>query len=246
MTDQRSIDHLDDNEMAAFIDGALTGPARAQVESHLANCPSCRSMLAIYLRAASKMAPAFQPVAPPYQVPSRLFALILNVRPLWALPLAAGLIVAIIAAVLLLSVTEPPPPSQVTSAPSSTSPATDQPSSRPTESPEAQVPSSKTSTPEIKTKPKPRRTPEIREPDETLLARRGGRKIIDNKTFRFRGGIWIDTEYEAARELPLIEAKRDSPAYRELLAQHPTLARYAEVGQNVIIVLQGKAYKLTL
>ncbi|HXF04495.1 MAG TPA: hypothetical protein VNM72_03665 [Blastocatellia bacterium] len=45
--------------------------------------------------------------------------------------------------------------------------------------------------------------------------------------FRFQNDVRIDTEYEPARELPLVEVKK-SPVYNELLAANP--ARYVEVG----------------
>lgn len=57
--------------------------------------------------------------------------------------------------------------------------------------------------------------------------RRGARKIVGNMEFRFQNDVRIDTEYEPARELPLVEVKK-SPVYNELLAANP--ARYVEVG----------------
>lgn len=238
--------HPDENEMAAFIEGALIGTARTQVESHLAVCQVCRSVLTEYVRAASQMEPAFQAAADKGETALHLFGLRLRWRPAWALPLAAGLIVAITATALVLLVKKSGPAPEVTSTSPSSAPSADQALPKPPQPGEPKAPT--LTPPEVeaqKGETRPRRTPRVPEPDETLLARRGGRKIVGNKEFRFRSGVWIDTEYKAARELPLIEVKKGSPIYNELLAEKPALARYAEVGPSVIVVFEGKTYKFT-
>lgn len=238
--------HPDENEMAAFIEGALIGRARTQLESHLAVCQECRSVVADYVRVASQMEPTFQPAAGKEKTLLQLFGIGLRWRPAWALPLVAGLVVAVTATALVLLVKKSGPAPEVTSTSPSSAPSADQALPKPSQPSEPQAPP--LTPPEVeaqKPETRPRRTPRISELDETLLARRGARKIVGNKEFRFRNGVWIDTEYETARELPLIEVKKGSPIYNELLAEKSTLARYAEVGPSVIVVFEGKAYKFT-
>lgn len=49
----------DENEMAALVEGARIGTARSQVESHMAGCQECQSVVAEYLRAASQWSRPF-------------------------------------------------------------------------------------------------------------------------------------------------------------------------------------------
>lgn len=81
--------------------------------------------------------------------------------------------------------------------------------------------------------------------DESYLAQRGGKKVIDAKTFGFRNGIWIDQDYESAGKPAFVEVSRSSAAFTELVAAKPALRRYAEAGRVVVVFLDKKAYKFT-
>jgi hypothetical protein len=75
---------------------------------------------------------------------------------------------------------------------------------------------------------------------ETLLK-------IGNKRFKLSGGAWIDDEYEADKDLPLIVVVRDSALYKELISGSGEMKLYLTSipnGQGAIIVYKGKVYKL--
>jgi Ca-activated chloride channel family protein len=71
----------------------------------------------------------------------------------------------------------------------------------------------------------------------------GGIKVVANKAFVLREGIWTDTVYDP-QKMQVTQVAFGSPAYFELLAQHPQWGRYFAVGDRVIVVLDGVAYRV--
>jgi Ca-activated chloride channel family protein len=67
-------------------------------------------------------------------------------------------------------------------------------------------------------------------------------KLVANKAFVLREGIWIDTAYDPQHTSPT-RLQFGSPTYFELLASHPQWARYFAVGEQVIVVLDGVVYQ---
>mgnify|MGYP005843260401 FL=1 len=67
---------------------------------------------------------------------------------------------------------------------------------------------------------------------------------VNAKTFVFRDGVWIDTEYDPEAYTPVqIEAFSDE--YFDLVAEHPELGDYFALGERVIVVFEGVAYEVT-
>lgn len=242
MTNLDKASHLDENELAAFIAGTLRAPARESVESHLADCSECRSVLALYSMAASRMEPVSQAELTRRRGSLPWSGLFRSFQTAWALPLAAGLLLAMTTTALIVLLSRPSQPSLVKSPQPAPASTTDQQTPEPLQQPQVSKDSTVQPQPgKAKTQP----TPHLPDFDNTLLARRGGRKIIAGKTFLFRNGIWIDGEYQASNGLPLVEIKKSSPDYDRLVAEEPSLVHYAEAGPSVIVVLSGKAYKFT-
>jgi Ca-activated chloride channel homolog len=65
-------------------------------------------------------------------------------------------------------------------------------------------------------------------------------KTVGNKTFLYRNSGWVDTQYVSS--LPVEEILYASERYQQLLSQHPEWGRYLALGQDVTVVLEGKAY----
>ncbi|MHB1357821.1 MAG: VIT domain-containing protein [Anaerolineae bacterium] len=65
-------------------------------------------------------------------------------------------------------------------------------------------------------------------------------QTVGDKTFLFRDGVWVDTQYKST--LPSKEIVFASERYLQLLSQNPEWGRYLALGQNVIVVLDGNAY----
>ncbi len=65
------------------------------------------------------------------------------------------------------------------------------------------------------------------------------------KTFYLRDGIWTDAEYKAEARLPETTVKFSSDEYFALLKQKPQLADFFALGEQVIVVLEGRIYRVT-
>jgi len=69
----------DREEIGAFMDGELEGAARAELESHLSTCASCRAEVAAHDRLASAFS-ALAPVTPPGDFEARFWARVARER----------------------------------------------------------------------------------------------------------------------------------------------------------------------
>ncbi|HMM78980.1 MAG TPA: hypothetical protein PKC65_03045 [Pyrinomonadaceae bacterium] len=63
--------HIDADQLAAFLEGALPSTARANVIAHTANCDACRAIFATAVDLNQQLVPAELPVAAPVFVPKR-------------------------------------------------------------------------------------------------------------------------------------------------------------------------------
>ncbi len=68
---------------------------------------------------------------------------------------------------------------------------------------------------------------------------------VRDKTFVFRDGTWIDTEYAADTMTPE-QVVFLSDAYFDLVAQHTELGDYFALGEQVIVVLDGAVYQVVV
>ena len=67
-----------------------------------------------------------------------------------------------------------------------------------------------------------------------------------SKTFYLQDGVWIDSEYKPEAKLPETVLTFGSDAYFDLLKQKPKLAEYFSLGQQVLVVFEGRVYKVNL
>jgi hypothetical protein len=66
---------------------------------------------------------------------------------------------------------------------------------------------------------------------------------VGNKTFVYRDGIWIDTQYSEERyEIERVTFAGDT--YFELLSAAPELGRYLALGPRVLVVFGERAYEI--
>ena len=78
-------DHVDEESLAMFADGALDESERAQVTTHLADCPQCRQAVSLMLSLSEQMVAQARP---PHTLP------LVHNRILWAAAAASVLVVA--------------------------------------------------------------------------------------------------------------------------------------------------------
>jgi Ca-activated chloride channel family protein len=68
-------------------------------------------------------------------------------------------------------------------------------------------------------------------------------RAVGNKTFVYRDGMWVDTNYRADEQVPE-QIGFASQAYFDLLAATPELGDYLALGREVLVVYQGTAYQV--
>jgi Ca-activated chloride channel family protein len=69
-------------------------------------------------------------------------------------------------------------------------------------------------------------------------------KTAGGKTFYLREGVWTDSEFKAGAALPETSVKFGSDAYFVLLKQKPRLAEYFSLGERVVVVFEGRTYRV--
>lgn len=79
----------------------------------------------------------------------------------------------------------------------------------------------------------------IKDDDFTSAIRR-----IGGKTFYLRDDVWTDAEFKSDANLPQTTLVFGSDAYFELLKQKPKLADYFSLGERIIVVFEGKVYRV--
>jgi Ca-activated chloride channel homolog len=79
----------------------------------------------------------------------------------------------------------------------------------------------------------------LKDDDTSSAVRRAG-----SKTFYLQGGVWTDSEFKSDTRLPEITLTFASDAYFALLKREPRLGEYFALGERVIVVLDGRVYRV--
>jgi Ca-activated chloride channel family protein len=79
------------------------------------------------------------------------------------------------------------------------------------------------------------------ESDDT---RRDAVKRVGGKTFYLIEGVWTDSEFKTEAKLPETVLKFGSDEYFDLLKQHPQLASYFALSERVVVVFEGRVYRV--
>ena len=67
---------------------------------------------------------------------------------------------------------------------------------------------------------------------------------VDGKTFYLREGVWTDSEFKTDSRLPETVLTFASDDYFALLKQKPRLANFFALGERVLVVFEGRVYKV--
>ncbi len=65
------------------------------------------------------------------------------------------------------------------------------------------------------------------------------------KTFHLREGVWTDAEFKLEARLPETTMNFGSDDYFALLRQKPRLADFFALGERIVVVFEGKVYRIT-
>ncbi|HEX9424518.1 MAG TPA: hypothetical protein VF899_14870, partial [Pyrinomonadaceae bacterium] len=69
-------------------------------------------------------------------------------------------------------------------------------------------------------------------------------RTAGGKTFYLREGVWTDSEFKAGTNLPETVLKFGSDDYFALLRQKPRLAEFFSLGERVVVVFEGRIYRV--
>lgn len=230
---KEEMQHPDPNHFGAYLDRNLGSDERDRVTTHLAECDTCRARLAWQVRAMDRLeggeatSPADRERAfPPW---TRHFLLL------------AAVLAALVVGYGLYRASDRGGPTATTDRGAPT--AGEAQGGRDTRRPGGAPPAA--TAPPPSTEPA-RRVPGVAEAplDPSLLALRGATKRVEGKTFRLEGGEWVDDAHEPDSGVKPVEIPRGSMAYQTALAVHPALARYADVGPRVVVVIDSIAYRI--
>ncbi len=70
-------------------------------------------------------------------------------------------------------------------------------------------------------------------------------RTVGGKTFYLREGVWTDSEFKSEARLPETTIKFGSDDYFTLLNQKPRLGDFFALGERVVVVFEGKVYRIT-
>ncbi len=68
---------------------------------------------------------------------------------------------------------------------------------------------------------------------------------VEGKTFYLIDGVWTDSEFKPDARLPETTLVFGSDEYFTLLKQNPKLGSYFALGERVVVVFEGRVYKIT-
>jgi len=70
-------------------------------------------------------------------------------------------------------------------------------------------------------------------------------RTVAGKTFYLRDKVWTDAEFKADAQLPETVLKFGSDEYFALLKSKPRLAEFFALGEQVVVVFDGRVYRVT-
>jgi Ca-activated chloride channel family protein len=69
-------------------------------------------------------------------------------------------------------------------------------------------------------------------------------RMMGGKTFYLREGVWTDSEFKPGSTQPETVVKFASDEYFDLLKQKPRLGDFFSLGEKVIVVFEGRVYRV--
>jgi Ca-activated chloride channel family protein len=89
-----------------------------------------------------------------------------------------------------------------------------------------------------------------REQQETVMVAKtplsSAVKTAGGKTFYLHDDVWTDAEFKAEARLPETRIVFGSDEYFSLLKQKPALARFFSLGEQLVVVFEGRVYRVTV
>ncbi len=81
--------------------------------------------------------------------------------------------------------------------------------------------------------------------DQIIVRNSRQNQFVANRNFINTNGVWVDSDFVESAKLPEVKIKFASDEYFRLVGSNPELAPYLSLGEQVVIVWQGKVYRIT-
>jgi hypothetical protein len=70
-------------------------------------------------------------------------------------------------------------------------------------------------------------------------------QFVANRNFINTNGVWVDSDFVETARLPEVKIKFASDEYFRLVTSTPELAPYLSLGEQVVVVWNGRVYRIT-
>ncbi len=84
----------------------------------------------------------------------------------------------------------------------------------------------------------------IRTEEDEAIRIAGNLKKVGAKTFYLENDVWIDSEFKEEAKLSEVKLQFASNEYFDLITKEKDLAQYFALGEQVVVVLNGKVYRI--
>lgn len=81
--------------------------------------------------------------------------------------------------------------------------------------------------------------------DQILIRNTRNSQFVANRNFISIEGVWVDATFDKEAKIPEVVIKLGSDAYFDLVPSKPGMAPYLSLGTKVVIVWEGKVYRIT-
>jgi Ca-activated chloride channel family protein len=80
---------------------------------------------------------------------------------------------------------------------------------------------------------------------QVLVQNSAASQYVGNKNFQNQNSVWVDSDYSPVKRLPEVAIKFGSDEYFDLVKRERGLGQYLALGQQVVVVWNGKVYRIT-
>lgn len=81
--------------------------------------------------------------------------------------------------------------------------------------------------------------------NQVLLRNSNQNQFVANKNFVYQKGVWTDTEFDEKAKLTEVRVKFGSDEYFSLVRDKPAIVKYLAIGEQVVLVFEGRVYRVT-
>jgi Ca-activated chloride channel family protein len=81
--------------------------------------------------------------------------------------------------------------------------------------------------------------------DQIIVRNSQQNQFVANRNFINTNGVWVDSDFVEGSKLPEVKIRFASDEYFRLVTSTPELAPYLSLGEQVVVVWNGRVYRIT-